>query len=80
MAGEPVVISDPEKYRGIYRDLKVDLKTEIRKLRDEWRRIGCWVNKEGVYAVDIDENLWVTPDDICVPILIDRLLSLKKSV
>ncbi len=31
LADEPVGISDPEKYRGIYRDLLVDLKTEIRK-------------------------------------------------
>jgi hypothetical protein len=30
---------DPRKYRGVYRDLKVDLKAEIRSLRDEWDRI-----------------------------------------
>ncbi|KUK67906.1 MAG: hypothetical protein XE11_2642 [Methanomicrobiales archaeon 53_19] len=39
LADEPVGISDPGKYRGIYRDLKVDLKTEVRKLRDEWTQI-----------------------------------------
>jgi len=30
---------DPRKYRGIYRDLKVDLKAEIQSLRDEWDQI-----------------------------------------
>ncbi len=30
---------DPRKYRGIYRDLKVDLKAEIQSLRDEWDRV-----------------------------------------
>jgi len=30
---------DPGKYRGIYRSLKVDLKNEIRKMRDEWNRV-----------------------------------------
>ncbi len=40
MAGEKQIgVSDPRKYRGIYRDLKVDLKDEIRKMRDEWNRI-----------------------------------------
>ncbi len=31
--------TDPRKYRGIYRNLNVDLKAEIRSLRDEWDRI-----------------------------------------
>lgn len=39
LGDETVGISDPGQYRGIYRDLKVDLKTEIRKLRDEWTRL-----------------------------------------
>jgi hypothetical protein len=30
---------DPRKYRGIYRNLNVDLEDEIRNLRDEWNRI-----------------------------------------
>ncbi|QYZ80357.1 hypothetical protein E2N92_01320 [Methanofollis formosanus] len=32
-------IREPEKYRGIYRSLKVDLKDELRKMRDEWDRL-----------------------------------------
>ena len=34
-----VGVLDPGKYRGIYRGLNVDLKAEIRNLRDEWNRI-----------------------------------------
>ncbi len=30
---------EPQKYRGIYRDLKVDLRAEIQGLRDEWDRV-----------------------------------------
>ena len=37
--GERVGVPDPGKYRGIYRNLNVDLKAEIRNLRDEWNRI-----------------------------------------
>lgn len=29
----------PSKYRGIYRDLNLDLEKEVKKLRDEWVRI-----------------------------------------
>ena len=42
-AGKPadkqIGIPNPRKYRGIYRDLKADLKAEIRDLRDEWNRL-----------------------------------------
>ena len=38
-AGKRVGVPDPGKYRGIYRNLNVDLKAEIRNLRDEWNRI-----------------------------------------
>ncbi|WP_342771261.1 MULTISPECIES: hypothetical protein [unclassified Methanoculleus] len=38
-ADKRVGVPDPEKYRGIYRDLNIDLKAEIRNLRDEWNRI-----------------------------------------
>lgn len=30
---------DPSKYRGMYKDLKVDVKKESKALRDEWTRI-----------------------------------------
>jgi hypothetical protein len=30
---------DPSKYRGMYRNLKVDVMKESRALRDEWTRI-----------------------------------------
>ncbi len=30
---------DPDKFRGIYKHLKVDLEKEIKNLRDEWERI-----------------------------------------
>ena len=29
---------DPSKYKGMYRDLKVDVKKESADLRDEWER------------------------------------------
>ncbi|MGV8176072.1 MAG: hypothetical protein ACP5OU_10265 [Methanothrix sp.] len=29
---------DPSKYRGMYRDLKIDAKEESAALRDEWTR------------------------------------------
>ncbi len=29
---------DPSKYKGMYRDLKVDVKKECANLRDEWER------------------------------------------
>ena len=29
----------PSKYRGIYRNLNLDLEKETKKLRDEWVRI-----------------------------------------
>ncbi len=35
---EEIGVSDPRKYRGVYRDRDVDLQDEIRKLRDEWNR------------------------------------------
>jgi hypothetical protein len=31
-------IWDPSKYRGIYKNLKVDTKKESKALRDEWTR------------------------------------------
>ena len=30
---------DPKKYRGIYRDLKIDFEDEIGRMRGEWTRI-----------------------------------------
>ena len=30
---------DPSKYRGMYKNLKVDVTKESRALRDEWTRI-----------------------------------------
>jgi hypothetical protein len=30
---------DPSKYRGMYKNLKVDVKAESTALRDEWTRI-----------------------------------------
>jgi hypothetical protein len=30
---------DPSKYRGMYKDLKVDVKKESAALRDEWTRV-----------------------------------------
>ena len=30
---------DPSKYRGMYKDLKVDVKKESDALRDEWTRV-----------------------------------------
>ena len=30
---------NPSKYRGIYKNLKVDLEEEIRNLREEWVRV-----------------------------------------
>lgn len=35
----PVGAPDPAHYRGIYRDLTVDLESEIRQLRSEWERV-----------------------------------------
>jgi hypothetical protein len=29
----------PSKYRGIYKDMEIDLNKEVRKIRDEWERI-----------------------------------------
>ena len=37
---------DPSKYRGMYRDLKIDVKKESAALRDEWARECeniCWI-------------------------------------
>jgi len=31
-------VFNPSKYRGIYKDLRVDLEEEIKKLRVEWTR------------------------------------------
>jgi hypothetical protein len=30
---------DPSKYKGMYKDLKIDVKKESNALRDEWTRI-----------------------------------------
>lgn len=30
---------NPSKYRGMYKNLKVDVKAESKALRDEWTRI-----------------------------------------
>jgi hypothetical protein len=30
---------DPSKYRGMYKDLKVDVKKESAALRDDWTRV-----------------------------------------
>ena len=30
---------DPDKYKGIYKGLKINLEEEIKNLRDEWNRI-----------------------------------------
>ncbi len=30
---------DPSKYRGMYKDLKVDVKKESAALREEWMRV-----------------------------------------
>ncbi len=30
---------NPDEYRGIYKDLKLNLDEEIKKLREEWSRI-----------------------------------------
>jgi hypothetical protein len=30
---------DPDKYKGIYKDLKLNLEEEIKSLRDEWNRL-----------------------------------------
>jgi len=29
---------DPDKYKGIYKDLRLNLDEEIKNLRDEWNR------------------------------------------
>ena len=29
---------DPSEFRGIYKDLKIDLEKELRELREEWER------------------------------------------
>jgi hypothetical protein len=29
---------DPDKYKGIYKGLKINLEEEIKNLRDEWNR------------------------------------------
>ena len=46
-AGERVGVPDPGRYRGIYRDLNVDLKAEIRNLRDETPRRGHCSHRSG---------------------------------
>ena len=38
-ADKRIGVPDPRKYRGISRDLKADLKAEIRSLRNEWNRV-----------------------------------------
>lgn len=38
-ANKQIGVPNPGKYRGIYRNLKADLKAEIRSLRDEWNRL-----------------------------------------
>jgi len=38
-ADRPIGVSEPSRYRGIYRDRDLDLKAEVRNLRDEWDRI-----------------------------------------
>lgn len=30
---------DPDKYKGIYKGLKLNLEEEIKNLRDEWNRL-----------------------------------------
>jgi len=37
-AAEPIGVAEPARYRGIYRDLDLDLEAEARNLRDEWDR------------------------------------------
>jgi hypothetical protein len=32
-------VFNPSKYRGIYRNLEIDLKNEIKNLREEWIRM-----------------------------------------
>ena len=31
-------VFNPSKYRGIYKDMRIDFKEEIEKLREEWIR------------------------------------------
>lgn len=31
-------VFNPSKYRGIYKDLRIDLEEELEKLRREWTR------------------------------------------
>jgi len=31
-------VFNPSKYRGIYKDLRIDFEKEIEKLREEWTR------------------------------------------
>ncbi|NIO80105.1 MAG: hypothetical protein GTN53_06065 [Candidatus Aminicenantes bacterium] len=31
---------DPDKYKGIYKGLQIDLEEEIKDLRDEWNRFN----------------------------------------
>lgn len=31
-------VMDPDRYRGIYRDLKINFEEEIKKMRSEWDR------------------------------------------
>jgi hypothetical protein len=35
---EDECVWDPSKYRGMYKNLKVDVKKESKALRDEWAR------------------------------------------
>jgi len=37
-ADRPIGVAEPARYRGIYRDLDLDLEAEVRNLRDEWDR------------------------------------------
>jgi hypothetical protein len=32
-------VFNPSKYRGIYKNLRVDFEEEIRNLREEWVRV-----------------------------------------
>jgi hypothetical protein len=36
LEGEKETEFDPDKYKGIYKDLKINLEEEIKNLRNEW--------------------------------------------
>jgi|GEM_PF-733751 hypothetical protein len=38
-ADGPVGVAEPARYRGMYRDLDLDLEAEAKILRDEWDRV-----------------------------------------